>query len=169
MPDAARIVGDIVCPACRLKILDSARFQWGAVPGASYQVGDDVVWLRDDGGAIAPSFKLYSLPQGVWRWNCGDSQLEHVIVFDEDVYTKNHILACPHCHEVAAALVAIVRNGKIDAVTALSDKEVDQILGDDRDKANIVAVNEDGSYWPRVDWYDHPIAIIRPADCAGRI
>lgn len=169
MPDAARIFGNIVCPVCRVKILDSARFQWGAVPGESYQLGDDVRWLRDDLGAIAPSFKLFSLPRGVWQWNCGDSRLEHVIVFDEDVYTKNHVLECPHCHEVSAALVAIIRNGKIGAVTALSEKEIDHILGHDRDKAHIVAVREDGTYWPRVEWYDHPIEIMRSPDSAGRI
>lgn len=160
MSDAVRIIGDIFCPRCHVTILNSARFQWGAVPGVTYEIGDDVIWLRDDGGAIAPSFKLYSLQRGAWQWNCGDSQVKNVIVFDEDVYTKNHILECPHCHEVSAALVAIVENGKIHAVTALLGKEVDEILGHDRDNAHIVVVQDDGTYWPRVDWYDHPIEIV---------
>ena len=161
MSDSAKIVGSILCPCCRTKILNSARFQWGAVPGTSYEIGEDIRWLRDSLGAIAPSFKLYSLQQGGWQWNCGDPQFKNVILFDEDVYTKNHILEYPKCYEVLAALVAIVENGKISAVTALLEQEVDQILGNKRDSAHIVVVRDDGAYWLREDWYDHAIEYVK--------
>jgi hypothetical protein len=157
MPDAAFIAGKASCPAYGRQVLDGLRCQWGALPLAEYALGDEVRWLRDTGGSIVPPYVLIDVSPGVRRWNCGDPQVSNVNLFDLDVNPGNGPAECTASHARIAAAVAIVRRGVFREVRAIDDAEVDRILGPSRGKADIVMVREDGSHWPREDWYDKTI------------
>ena len=160
MPDTVRVHGEIKCPTCGTPVLNSARFQWGIVPGLTREVGDSVQWLRDSGGQIAHPFRLQSVGQGRWQWNCGSPEYRNVILFDLDVFTGNHVLECPKCGTKIAALIAIVRSDKFTEIRALLAPEVHQLLGASFGKADIVIVRDDGTYWPRDDWHDHRVEYV---------
>jgi hypothetical protein len=61
---------------------------------------------------------------------------------------------CPVCNAGFVGGVVLVRDGVFHQVLALRDGDVDRILGPYRGKADIVIVREDGTYWPREDWFD---------------
>jgi hypothetical protein len=161
MPDSAFVTGNAHCPACGQHVLKGLRCQWGVLPLAEYTVGDEVGWLRDAGGAIVPPYVLVDVSPGKRRWNCGDPQASHVILFDLDIYPGNYQVECAACHTKIAAAVAVVRDGAFREIRVIDDGEVSRILGPSRGKADIVIVREDGSYWPREDWYDKTI-LYRP-------
>src|SRR5262249_46520889 len=111
MPDTAVLCGEILCPVCGTQVLDSIRCQWGMVPGARYEIGDPVAWLRDATGQVIRPFTLVNL-DGKWHWNCGDPSFANVAILDEDVYPGNVHVQCHACKTVLAAGIAIVRNNR---------------------------------------------------------
>ena len=161
MPDTATVKGQGLCPACGTTVLVEVRCQWGIIPGAHYNIGDPVMWLRDGNGEIVQPFVLCEVGRGTWRWNSGEPRYHNVILFDalftSDVLTKGY--RCRNCGEKIAAGVAIVNRGLFQEIRALSNAGVDDILGKSRDKAEIVIIRDDGSYWVREDWYDHPLTL----------
>lgn len=157
MSDTATIFAHVTCPRCDKHLLNSVRCSWGSVPGMEYKVGDPVQWLRDEFGNLIKPFELRKTGPRSWRWNCGDPRFTDVYVFDEDVYTGNHQLVCPACGTKVAACIAHVRSGAFQQVRAVEGSEVDRILGDSRDRANVAILNEDGSFVPREDWFDCPV------------
>ena len=120
-------------------------------------MGDAVEWLRDSGGAIVPPYVLIDVGHGRHRWNCGDPLAANVILFDIDLYPNDGLIECTGCHACIAAEVAVVCDGVFRELRALDDSQMNRILGLSRGKANIVIVRDDGSYWPREDWYDKTI------------
>jgi len=94
---------------------------------------------------------------GRHRWNCGDPLAANVILFDIDLYPNDGLIECTGCHACIAAEVAVVCDGVFRELRALDDSQMNRILGLSRGKANIVIVRDDGSYWPREDWYDKTI------------
>jgi hypothetical protein len=157
MPDFARINGEVRCPACGTKVWDHIRCQWGVLPLSAYAVGDPVSWLRDAQGFTVPPYTLTDLVPNVSQWNCGDPQYENVILFDLDIYAAGGKFSCLACEAGIAAGVVVVKQGIFQELVALDDAKVDCILGASRGRADIVIVREDGTYWPRDDWFDRPI------------
>jgi len=159
MPDTSFVKGHAECPVCGALVLEGVRCQWGELPGVKYAIGDEVKWLRGEDGQAFPSFVLHKIEDGKWRWNCGDSLYHDVILFDvlfeADVFTQGY--RCPKCATRISAGIAVVREGRFSEIRAILDDEVTRILGASRGKADIVIIREDGTYWPREDWNDHPI------------
>lgn len=154
MPDKAHIMGDVFCPTCGEKAWDYVLGQWGVLPSSTYSLGDEVRWLRDEQGGIVPPFRLITVAPRAPRWNCGDPQFQNVILFDIVTDWTAGECQCPKCHGGFVGSVAVVCDGVFRQVLALKDGEVNRILGSSRGKANIVVVREDGTYWPREDWFD---------------
>jgi hypothetical protein len=157
MPDSAFVTGNAYCPACGQHVLKGLRCQWGALPMPEYALGSQVDWIRDAKGEIVPPYVLVEVGAHRRRWNCGDPEVSHVILFDLDIYSGNYQVECAACHTKIAAAIAVVRGGVFQEVRALDDAEVNRIVGASRGKADIVIVRDDGSYWPREDWYDKTI------------
>lgn len=161
MPDTALVNGRGLCPACGANVLHAVRCQWGVVPHSPYELGE-VAWLRDAGGRIIRPFGLHEVRPNEWQWNCGDPQYLNVILFDVlfdvDVLTQN--CRCPDCHTGIVGGAAVVAGGCFKEILALTDADVDRILGASRGRAEIVIVRDDGTFWPREDWYDHPLEVV---------
>jgi len=159
MPDSAFVKGEAYCPACGQCELTHLRCQWGVLPrpGSEYALGDKVAWLRDSSGSIVPPYVLVGVGPNNFHWNCGDPQVENVILFDLEIYANDGQIECATCHAHFVALVAVVRDGVFREIRSLDDAEVNRILGASRGTANIVIIRDDGSYWPREDWYDKAI------------
>jgi len=141
-------------------VLNGVRIQWGMVPNNSgYRLGDSVDWLRDGKGEIVPPFELREMGKRSRKWNCGEPQFQELILFDvlfdADVLTQN--VRCPTCNLRIAAGIAVMNGGRFKEIRALTDEGVNSILGASRSRANIVIVRDGNTYWPREDWYDHPL------------
>jgi hypothetical protein len=102
---------------------------------------------------------LFQVARGRYRWNCGDPSYRDVllfdVLFDSDVFTKD--THCPNCNTPIAAGMAKVCDGVFEGIYALTDSGANSLLGASRGKADIVVVRDDGSLWPREDWYDVPL------------
>ena len=159
MPDTVFVNGQGLCPVCGTKVLNGVRCQWGAVPNLQYELGDSVTWMRDAGGQVIRPFRLHHVSPDRWQWNCGDPQYLNAILFDAlfdaDVFTQNCM--CGNCGTRIAGGAAVVAGGRFKEVWALASADVDRILGSSRGRADIVIVRGDGTFWPRDDWYDHPL------------
>jgi hypothetical protein len=164
VPDSLLLRGEIACPDCATPLLNSARFQWGEVPGLVYELRDPVRWLHDEHGRVVEPFTLHRTSEFGWQWNCGDTDWTNVILFDLDIYTGNHQLICQECHKPIAAISCSIRDGVFDSMDALPSADVESILGGSRVKTDIVFVRADGSYWPRDDWYDRPVRYTPPTN-----
>ena len=156
VPDSAYVKGEAFCPNCGALVANDIRCQWGAVPGSRYAIGDPVTWLRDDQQSIITPYTLIDVAPGVRRWNCGDPRVQHVLLFDLDSYGGDIHVRCGAC-QTPVAVVAVVRNGVFQQLRALDDAEARRILGPSREKANAVIVRDDGSFWPREDWFDKTV------------
>jgi hypothetical protein len=130
----------------------------------TYHIGDEVNWLTDRSGVIVEPFTFRSCGDRLSNWNCGDPQYRNLILFDLDIVWGDSEGLCLHCKTELAAMVAIVRQGVFHEVRALLKDDYDAILGGVRGKVDIVIIREDGSYWPREDWYDHPLKYV-PESC----
>lgn len=165
MPDPILVCDNVYCPKCGTQVLKWTRVQWGVVPRSDYNIGDEVEWLKDKDGLILPSFKLYSVGKdGKKYYNCGDPLIKNVILFDMDFYMdfrfEKHSIICHGCAVKIVDAITIIMDGKFKEIKALLDEDVEKILGASRGKADIVVIRDDGSYWPREDWYDHPVEYV---------
>lgn len=157
MPDTARLIAGVCCSACGATVLNSARFQWGGVPGPQYLLGDAVRWVRDKSGAVLPPFVIVRVGANRMQWNCGAPSHSNVILFDQDLYSQNHHLDCPGCSVRLVAAVAYVRDSKFDSVQAVPHAELRNLLGDAIGKANEITIAPDGSRTTNEEWFDHTV------------
>lgn len=157
MPDTATFAAKISCPRCGAHLLNSVRCPWGAVPGITYRVGDSIQWLRNSRGDVVDPFRLIKTGDNSWQWNCGSPVFKNVYIFDEDIYSGNQSLICHNCDVEIAACVVSVKDNFFSEARAIENLEVDRILGNSRGQADIVTLNEDGTFLPRLDWFDCPI------------
>jgi hypothetical protein len=167
MPDTVRVVGTVHCPECGLPLLGSARFRWGAVPGWETDLGCESVWTRDEQDRPYLPFILVPFEERTWMWNYGDPRFRHVILLDTDLYYCQQRLDCSRCQTEIVAVGCTVKDGFYREIYGLTDARLDALLGSARDHADCVVVADDGSYWPREDWFDDlPLVTLEkvPAD-----
>jgi hypothetical protein len=160
MADTVRVVGRVHCPRCDLPLLNSARFRWGAVPGWTSDLGSESVWARDAQDRPYLPFIIVFI-DGQPMWNNGDPRCRHVILLDEDVYGLKQELICHECNSRVAAVICTVRDGFYREMYALEEDEVADLVGASIGKASVIVVRDDGSYWPREDWWDGPLDDLR--------
>ncbi len=155
MPDACHVLGDIRCPTCDKQMLEAVRCQWGIVPcHAHYRLGDAVRWMKDRDGLIVKSFTIREDDNGKLRWNCGGPEYSNVILLDVDLALRNTQITCPNCRTRIQEVIAVVHDGVFREVRALDEAAADRLLGTSAGKADIVIVREDGTFWPREDWFE---------------
>lgn len=155
MPDTCYVLGDIPCPSCQEPLLEAVRCQWGVVPNHKhYRIGDAVRWMKDCDGSIIKPFTIREDENGRLAWNCGDPAYRAVVLLDIDLALRNTTVDCPRCGTRLAEVIAVVRDGIFQEVRALNETAADKLLGDSAGKLNIIIVREDGTYWPREDWWD---------------
>lgn len=159
MPDKSTVYGRGLCPQCGKVAVEYVRIQWGSVPNLTYSIGKPVIWVTDNAGNVVPPFTFYGFDEWHLQWNCGSPEYKNVIVFDWNEYDF-YKLDCPHCGEHIAGGAAVVRDGAFAEILALREADVVRILGDHRGKADIVIIRENGTYWPREDWYDHVVRFV---------
>lgn len=160
MPDKCHLQGPISCPQCGMKILDVARFQWGAVPGHTYQLGDRVHWLLRINGDLAPSFKLFCIGPGRYMWNCGEPTMGLVILLDADIYSQGHGCSCEGCSYKIGAVAAILVEEKFESVRVLSEAEVASLPGQAAGRINIFTAGTDGLLVARSEWNDVEVTYV---------
>ena len=91
---------------------------------------------------------------GELYWNCGSPEFSNVILLDVDRALRGvPPIVCPHCQTPTHEVVAVVKDGVFREVRALLEAEADRLLGSAAGNANVVVVRDDGTYWPREDWF----------------
>jgi hypothetical protein len=130
------------------------------VPGLNYELGDSVVWLKENGDVVPP-FSIRAGKDNQWRWNCGTPEYRNVIVFDTFISLRADSALCCSCGRDFAAVAVVVRNGQFGSIWNLTSDDVDAVLGTPHARAEVVAICEDGSLMPKPDWFDHQLDTTR--------
>jgi hypothetical protein len=125
----------VLCPSCKTTLGDSVAFTWGMCPRAKpYNVGEDVQWLRDDEGEIAPpGEKIGEI------FNVGRPVLTDVVVRDRSAFEFGAV--CPVCEEVYAGVVTAIKHGRFAGASIFE-------RGDLPTDDDVFEVNQDGSLQP---------------------
>lgn len=147
------VVTSAHCSACDRELSPGiATFTWGAIP-EDYQAGDSIRWLRDAGGAIRPSFRLYGDIYHA-RWNFGDPSMERVIAFHVDPHVDQ--FQCTHCKTIFPALAVEIHNNRIESARVYSAAETRALFNREPDELLIVEILGDGRYVVHDEWLDPP-------------
>ena len=158
MPSFAELsIESVICPICGQQTTvprGLIKFQWGKIKH-NYQLDQPIVWLRDRDETVIPSFAVVAKKHWFWgirfEWNCGEPIYRDVYVWDSDPHVDD--FPCSNCGEVIPHLVIEIRNNIITNGHAFTNEYVNQKLGDIQG-ADIVIINDDGTFTPRPDWID---------------
>lgn len=163
MPELATLKMDVRCPGCGKSLIGYARFQWGVVPGPSYQIGDEIRWIRGGDGQPLDSF-LFTEVEGRHAWNCGSPSYERVLVMDDYFYDEyfyeHHANAngftCKCKTRIGAVAIDIRRNVLVSA-NALLTNEVLELFGNAYRKSMMLVADDTDGWQPKTEWYDAPL------------
>jgi hypothetical protein len=157
MPATITITGTAKCSHCGGVLPETtATCHWGLVPGMEYQIGDSVVWLTEN-GSVVPSFSIRSTRNDVWQWNAGEPSVRNALLLDIPTFGSETIGTCPHCAAIHVALAVRVANGVFAEISFLAQDDICRVFGEPPVLADIAVIHPDGSFEPRLDWYDHTL------------
>lgn len=125
--------------------------------GLSYQLGDEVMWLRDDSGSIvAPNVYLLQ-DSGNAVWNCGDPTAPAAMIFDWEWYGFNDApIPCASCGAPIRGLAVVVDRGRFVEARAVGGDEAHLLLGVLDGKVDVLTGPTPHQWTPRPDLYDSP-------------
>ena len=163
MPDFCDLEATATCLQCGQQTSVPAgviKFQWGKVPH-DYKLGDAIMWLEDKSKNIVPSYTLVK-KHGLFGirlvWNCGNPQYKNLYVFDTDPHISECQCSC--CGEKLESLAVEVRNGRIVQALGFGQSNLLDKFGTSTPSADIIIIQDDGTYWFRDDWNDPSFNVV---------